>query len=131
MRARYQAAIDAEKESDNSGGSSLSATLFPMGTVGKDLNFDWVNKDNILRVYNDFNNAYDENKDKFSREDFDEIKQMYEALDARKNTVEKEGLSAEDNRKIAELKFKFAPTFKVDRMGAKTAENEDAKEDAN
>jgi hypothetical protein len=40
------------------------------------------------------------NKDKYSREDWDEIKLMYEALDSRKNTVEKEGLSSEDNRKL-------------------------------
>ncbi len=133
MRAKYQAALDAEREAEasKSAGSSLSASLFPMGTVGKDLNFDWVNKDNILRVYNDFYNAYDKNKDSYSREDFDEIKAMYEALDARKNTVEKEGLSSEDNRKIAELKLKFAPKFKIDRMGAKTKENENAKEEAN
>ncbi len=129
MRTRYQAAMDAEK-AENKGGS-LSATLFPMGSVGNDMNFNWVNKDNILRVYNDFYNAYQENKDNYSREDFDEIKQMYEALDARKNTVEKEGLSSEDNRKIAELKIKFAPKFKIDRMGAKTKENENAKEEAN
>ncbi len=133
MRAKYQAAMEAERdaEAEKSAGSGLSATLFPMGSVGKDLNFDWVNKDNILRVYNDFYNAYDKNKDNYSREDFDEIKAMYEALDARKNTVEKEGLSSEDNRKIAELKLKFAPKFKIDRMGAKTKENETAKEEAN
>lgn len=91
------------------------------------MNFSWVNKDNILRVYNDFYNEFEKNKNTYSREDFDEIKAMYEALDAHKNTVEKEGLTSKDNRKIAEIKFKFAPKFKWERMGAKAEENADAK----
>ncbi len=99
--------------------------------MGNDINYDWVNKDNILRVYNDFYNEFDKNKDNYTREDYDEIKALYEALDARKNTVEKEGLSSSDNRKIAELKFKFGPKFKWNRSGAKSDENRDAKDQAN
>lgn len=107
--------------------SQLRKSFFSSGNMGEDMNFDWVNKDNILRVYNDFYNEFDKNKDNYSREDFDEIKAMYEALDARKNTVEKEGLSSSDNAKIAELKIKFAPKFKWNRMGAKADENQDVK----
>lgn len=106
----------------------LRDAYFGAGKIGEDMNFSWVNKDNILRVYNDFYNEFDKNKDTYSREDFDEIKAMYEALDAHKNKVEKEGLSSRDNAKIAELKFKFAPKFKWERMGAKAEENQKAKE---
>jgi hypothetical protein len=67
------------------------------------------------------------NKDSYSREDWDEIKLMYEALDSRKNTVEKEGLTGEDNRKIAGLKLKFAPMYTLNRMGAKSEETAAAK----
>ena len=95
--------------------------------AGDDMDFTWVNKDNILKVYNDFYNEFDKNKDTYSREDFDEIKALYEALDSRKNTVEKEGLTSHDNLKIAEIKFKFAPKFKWERMGAKADENAEAK----
>lgn len=105
----------------------LRDAYFGAGTLGEDMSFTWVNKDNILKVYNDFYNEFDQNKDAYSREDFDEIKAMYEALDAHKNTVEKEGLSSKDNRKIAELKLKFAPKFKWNRMDAKADENADAK----
>jgi hypothetical protein len=129
LRNRYQ--VTVQDQTTRNSGSGLQSSLFPTGTMGSDMNFDWVNKDNILRVYNDFYNVYQRDKDNYSREDFDEVKAMYEALDARKNTVEKEGLSATDNRKIAELKLKFAPKFKVDRMGAKTRENENAKDAAN
>jgi hypothetical protein len=52
---------------------------------------------------------------------------MYEALDSRKNTVEKEGLSSKDNLKIAGLKIKFAAMAKVNRVGAKGDEMAEAK----
>ena len=96
---------------------------------GDDMDFSWVNKDNILKVYNDFYNEFEKNKDSYSREDFDEIKTLYEALDSRKNTVENEGLTSHDNGKIAEIKFKFGPKFKWERMGAKAEENAEAKKE--
>jgi hypothetical protein len=107
---------------------SLRDRLFGAGKVGTDMSFAWVNKDNILTVYNNFFESYKANKGDFTREDYDEIKLMYEALDSRKNTVEKEGLTPEDNRKIAAIKFKLAPMFKVNRIGAKSRENQEAKE---
>ncbi|HEX9151559.1 MAG TPA: DUF6565 domain-containing protein, partial [Flavobacterium sp.] len=106
----------------------LRNALFGQGKIGDDMNFSWVNKDNIHSVYQQFIHTVEDNKDSYSREDWDEIKLMYEALDSRKNTVEKEGLSSEDNRKIAGLKFKFAPMLKVNRMGAKAGEMKRAKE---
>ena len=106
----------------------LRDRLFGAGKIGSDMSFAWVNKDNILSVYQNFFDAYKQNKENFTREDYDEIKLMYEALDTRKNTVEKEGLSSDDNGKIASIKFKLGPMFKVNRMGAKSRENEEAKE---
>ena len=106
----------------------LRNALFGEGKVGNDMNFNWVNASNIHSVYQLFIHTAENNKDRYTREDWDEIKLMYEALDSRKNTVEKEGLSKEDNRKIAALKFKFAPMVKVNRMGAKSEEMKEAKE---
>ncbi|QEE51408.1 hypothetical protein FUA48_18085 [Flavobacterium alkalisoli] len=112
-------------------GNALIVSYFgPNNMVGSDLNFDWVNKDNILSVYQNFVDTFEKNKDTYSREDFDQIKVWYEALDARKNTVEKEGLSSEDNNAIAKLKLEFAPKFKWERMTAKGEENKEAKEEA-
>ncbi|MFD2907132.1 hypothetical protein ACFSX9_00145 [Flavobacterium ardleyense] len=102
-------------------------TFFKGQEIGDDMSFAWVNKDNILSVYDTFVTTAIENKDSYSREDWDEIKMMYEALDSRKNTVEKEGLSSSDNLKIASLKVKFAPTYTIKRTGAKTEENAEAK----
>lgn len=101
--------------------------LFGADYLADDMKFAWVNKDNILSVYDQFVSTVQKNKDSYSREDWDEIKLMYEALDTRKNTVEKNGLSSSDNSKIASLKFKFAPMYKLNRMGAKSEENAEAK----
>jgi len=126
-----KAQVDAEIQKEalaNNPNQKLRNMFFGEGKIGEDMNFSWVNKDNILKVYDDFFQAYKDNKSNFTREDYDEVKLMYEALDSRKNTVENEGLSSEDNTKIASIKFKFAPMFKVNRIGAKARENETAKE---
>lgn len=113
-------------------GNALADALFGAGAVvGNDMAFKWVNKDNILSVYEKFYESFKANRDSYSRQDLDKVKAWYEALDARKNTVEKEGLSAEDNRKIAAVKIKFAPMFKWDRVTAKGDENSNAKDAAN
>ena len=106
----------------------LRDRLFGAGKIGSDMNFSWVNKDNILAVYDNYFESYKTNKGNFTREDYDEAKLLFEALDARKNTVEKEGLSSSDNMKIASIKVKLSPMFKFNRMGAKSRENSEAKE---
>ncbi|MEO8534995.1 MAG: DUF6565 domain-containing protein [Flavobacterium sp.] len=105
----------------------LRNALFGEGKIGEDMSFTWVNAKNIHSVYQQFVHTVENNKDSYSREDWDEIKLMYEALDSRKNTVEKEGLTSEDNRKIAGLKLKFAPMYTLNRMGAKSDETAAAK----
>jgi hypothetical protein len=111
-----------------SGKQMLRNALFGEGKIGDDMNFGWVTAANIHSVYQQFVHTVEANKDKYTREDWDEVKVMYEALDMRKNTVEKEGLSAEDNRKIAGLKAKFSPMYTLNRMGAKAGEMKRAKE---
>lgn len=128
FKAKYEAELEAEKQVVKTPNQLLRDRFFGEGKVGEDMNFSWVNKDNILQVYQDFLDSYEKNKSDFSREDFDEVKLIYEALDSRKNTVEKEGLSSEDNNKIASIKFRFSPMFKMNRIGAKARENEEAKE---
>ncbi|SHJ11406.1 hypothetical protein SAMN05444363_2700 [Flavobacterium terrae] len=125
----YKEGVESKMEIAEGNSSSevpLSKRLFGI-VIGKDLNFNWVNKDNILTVYQNFVNTVSSNKKQYSREDWDEIKLLYEALDTRKNTVEKEGLSTKDNLKIAALKTEFGPMFKLNRMSAKSEENAEAK----
>ena len=126
LKAQMEAEMQAQAALNTK--QALRNSMFGEGKVGDDMNFAWVTKDNILAVYEQFVNTADANKDNYSREDWDEVKLMYEALDSRKNTVEKEGLSSADNKKIAGLKLKFAPMLTFNRMGAKTEEMKEAKE---
>lgn len=129
---KAQAETQAKAEAVVASGNGLADTLFgPGNVVGNDMTFAWVNKDNILSVYQKFYETFDAEKNEYTRQDLDKVKAWYEALDARKNTVEKEGLSADDNRKIAGIKLKFAPKFRWERMTAKGEENQDAKDKAN
>ncbi|MCG9790967.1 hypothetical protein [Flavobacterium algicola] len=121
----FKAKVVAKKQDAK---DTYNKSLFGDSYVSDDMQFMWVNKDNIHSVYQNFVHTVENNKDKYSREEWDQIKIAYEALDSRKNTVEKEGLSAEDNRKIAGLKIKFAPMYTVNRMGAKSEENAAAKQ---
>lgn len=108
--------------------STVRKALFNSNDIGDDMNFKWVKKTNILSVYDNFVTRVEKNKDAYSREDWDEIKLLYEALDTRKNAVEKEGLLSSDNTKIAKLKIKFASIYTLNRMGSKAKENSEAKE---
>lgn len=126
LKAQMEAELQAQAALNTK--QALRNAMFGEGRVGDDMNFDWVNKDNILAVFENFVNVTDANKDNYSREDWDEIKLMYEGLGNRKNTVEKEGLSSDDNKKIASLKLKFAPMYTLKRMSAKTSEMKEAKQ---
>jgi hypothetical protein len=126
LKVQIEADMQAELAANSK--QALRNALFGEGKIGADMNFDWVNKDNILAVYDQFVSTTDANKDNYSREDWDEIKLLYEALDSRKNTVENEGLSSDDNRKISSLKLKFAPMLKFNRISAKTEEMKEAKQ---
>ncbi len=121
----YKAKVIAKKEAllENNFRNNLFTKK-----VNNDLNFEWVNKDNIADVYSNFVNTVEKNKKSYSRENWDEIKLVYEALDTRKNTVEKEGLSSKNNIKIAGLKIKFATMYQINRATAKSKENVDSKE---
>lgn len=106
---------------------TLRNKLFGEGKVGTDMKFSFVTGENILSVYNSFVNTVSDNKKVYTREDWDEIKVLYEALDTRKNVVEKD-LSGSDNMKIAGLKIKFASILDTHRAGTKVTENADAKQ---
>ncbi|CAM4428129.1 hypothetical protein [Flavobacterium terrigena] len=103
--------------------NTIRTALFGEASLTNDMKFEWVNKRNILTVYEDFIETIQENKYSYSREDWDEIKALYEALDSRKNEVEKEGLSNSKNNKIALLKMKFGPMYAMYRLGAKSDKN--------
>ncbi len=105
----------------------LRNKLFGEGKIGADMKFNSITAQNILGVYDNFVNTVATNKDSYTREDWDEIKVLYEGLDSRKNEVEKD-LKSADNRKIAGLKVRFATLKATNRVSAKAKENDDSKQ---
>jgi hypothetical protein len=99
----------------------LRNRLFGEGKIGTDMKFEFVNAKNILSIYKNFVNTVDDNKKKYTREDWDEIKVLYEALDNKKNSIEK-NLATNDNLTIAGLKIKFAGIKATYRITAKADE---------
>lgn len=126
----FKAKLVAEKQQAEAANykAKVRSSLFVGQEIGDDMSFTWVNKDNILQTFETFVNTASDNKDNYTREEWDEIKLLWEALNTRKNTVENEGLSSSDNLKIAGLKTRFATFFKINRMSAKSTENAEAKE---
>ncbi len=100
---------------------TLRNNLFGEGKVGADLNFDFVTSQNAVAVYETFVNTVSTNKESYTAEDWKEIKALYEALDARKNEVEKEMTTA-DKLKISELKVKFETIKATNRTDARSNE---------
>jgi hypothetical protein len=130
LKAKYEAKL---KENEMAAAATpdyrqvLRSKLFGEGKVGADMKFESVTAANIESVYKNFVNTVSDNKNNYTREDWDEIKVLYEALDTRKNVVEKD-LSGGDNLKIAGLKVRFASIKATHRGGTKGAENEAAKQ---
>ncbi|MBK8787085.1 MAG: hypothetical protein IPN43_11500 [Chitinophagaceae bacterium] len=135
LKAKYELAIK-EQEAKNAmqpGNTApnfrkvLRDRLFGEGKIGDDMQFKFITADNILGVYQNFVDAVSDSKNNYTREDWDEINVLYEALDTRKNEVEKD-LKTADNLKIAGLKIKYASIASTHRGGTKVKENTDSKQ---
>ncbi len=105
----------------------LRDRLFGEGKIGDDMQFAFVTGENILGIYQNFVDVVADNRDSYTREDWDEINVLYEALDNRKNAVEKD-LKSSDNLKIAGLKIKYASIAATNRGGTKVKENAESKQ---
>lgn len=133
LKAKYEFNIKENQATAAIAGTSpnfrtvLRDRLFGEGKVGDDMKFLYVTGDNILGIYKNFVDVVADNKNNYTREDWDEIKVLYEALDTRKNVVEKD-LSTGDNLKIAGLKIRFVTILDTHRAGSKVKENAEAKQ---
>jgi len=137
LKARYEtnmklAEANAKMEATANNSSPnfrrvLRDRLFGEGKIGDDMQFAFVTADNIRGIYQNFVDVVAENRNSYTREDWDEINVLYEALDTRKNAIEKE-LKTADNMKIAGLKIKYASIAATNRGGTKVKENADSKQ---
>ncbi len=135
LKAKYELAIK-EQEMKNAMTPANTAPnfrkvlrdrLFGEGKIGDDMQFNFVTGANILSIYQNFVDAVADSKNNYTREDWDEINVLYEALDTRKNEVEKD-LKTADNLKIAGLKIRYASIASTHRGGTKVKENTDSKQ---
>lgn len=133
LKAKYE---DKLKEAETSANQAAATTdyrrilrnnLFGDDVVGSDMKFNFVTAKNIKDVYEKFVGTVADNKDNYTREDWDEIKVLYEGLDNRKNEIEKD-LDGKDNMKIAGLKVKFATIKSLRRTTEKVEENTKSKQ---
>lgn len=133
LKAKYEAKLkDAEAAAKKAAATPdyrlmLRNKLFGEGVVGSDMKFGFVTAKNIKDVYEKFVGTVADNKNNYTREDWDEIKTLYEGLDNRKNEVEKD-LAGKDNMRIAALKIKFATIKALKRTTEKIEENTKSKE---
>ena len=123
---KYKNSIIAEKQKKESKKKQIQIDLLGK-SVPKDMKFEWVNKNNILKVYQHFVSTVKKNKETYTIEDWDEVKLLYEALDSRKNIVEENGLTNFDNNKISLLKLKFGPMYRLNRLGANSDKDIESK----
>ncbi len=85
------------------------------------MDFSWVNAANILSTYNGFYEKFKANQSTYNSDELTYIKALYEALDQRKNEVEKDkAFKTSDNLKIAQTKTKFAMLFASEKIDAKS-----------
>lgn len=124
LKARSQAQA---VQNQNAYRIAVRNALFGEGVIGDDMGFGFMTAMNAAATYERFVNTVDVNRDNYTREDWDEIKVLYEAMDTRKNEIEKD-LPKGDNGKIAGLKIKFSGIKATNRPGSKIDENREAKE---
>lgn len=101
----------------------MAKTIFGEVAMMNSMDFSWVNASNILNVYNGFYEKFKANQTMYNSDELAYIKALYEALDTRKNEVEKEkSFKGSDNIKIAQTKTKFSILFGTTKTGEKSDE---------
>jgi hypothetical protein len=76
------------------------------GKLGTDMAFGWMTPANAVETYEKFVKMVENHKNDYTKEDWDEIKVLYKALDTRKEQIDGD-ISAGDRMKIAGLKTEY------------------------
>jgi len=119
MRASAMNSGDARKV-------RLFGMLLPQGT---EMNLSSVTPENLLPTYISFVEAVDQNRETLSAEDWDEVEKIWDALDNRKQEVEKQAPSGANN-KIASEKLKYGGLKTRFRAQAKREAKSESKDNA-
>lgn len=98
---------------------ALRNSLFGVGKVNENRNFNWVTTENALAVYEQLFEVYKEHNHEYTKAEIDEIKLLLLALNERKKIIEEELPSRESSR-IGVIKFKMNTKLRIDRIGARS-----------
>jgi hypothetical protein len=74
--------------------------------LGAEMTFAWMTPANAVETYERFVKMVESHKNDYTKEDWDEIKVLYKALDTRKEQIDGD-ISAGDRMKIAGLKTEY------------------------
>lgn len=101
---------------------ALFNSLYPGVKTGDDRRFLFMTPANAAVMYESFVTTVDNNKEAYSREDWDEIKAFYVAMNTRKDTIE-DSISKKDNQKITGQKVKFVAIKALNRPMSESEQN--------
>lgn len=99
-------AEQAKMKEKTSAEMALRNSLFGEGRVGKDMSFTFMTPSNAVSVYETFVNTVSKNRETYTKENWEEVKELYKAMNTRKDEIEKE-LTRKDKDKIAGLRVRF------------------------
>jgi hypothetical protein len=111
--AALKAKYDAEKAKRKTQ-MTLFNSLYHDIKTGDDTRLLFMTPANAAMIYETFVTTVDNNKEVYSREDWNEIKAFYVAMNTRKDTIEKT-ISKKDNQKITGQKVKFVAIKALNR----------------
>lgn len=109
LKTKYETKIEEAKKANETPEQDYKATLRKNlfnDKLGADMNFGWMTAANVVETYEKFVNVVEDHKNDYTKEDWDEIKVLYTALDTRKEQLDKD-ISVKDRLKIAGLKTKY------------------------
>ena len=116
-----KADIKAEMETEENQHGHLHDLYNTILTNEGDMDLSAVNATNIEGIYSSFVAAVDLHKDDYTREDWDEVDVLWDALNKRKNEVE-DNLTSMQKVKIGEEKVKYGAYKSVNKLPAKSEE---------
>lgn len=118
LKAKHEAHHVVE---DNVSEGSLNDLYATILTNEGDMDMSGVTSENIVSVYNNFVEIVKLHKNDYTREDWDEVDVLWDALNKRKNELE-DNLTSEDKLEIGEEKVEYGACKATNKLPAKSEE---------
>lgn len=120
LKAKYDTEnMDADVNTAN--GYNIQPLYETILTNEGDMDLTGVTASNIGSIYKGFVDIVDSHKNEYTREDWDEVDVLWDALNKRKNELE-DNLSSEQKLEIGEEKVKYGTYKSLNKLPAKSEE---------